>query len=686
MAIWIRVEKAAELLGLSRQAVWENALAGAYGPVRYVEGRGGNAGRVLEIDLAGLPPQAQVRYFEETYGIKRRQEAPAVPVLPELGERAREKVYRRLELVEAWREFKYKNSGSDLAARFVEAWNAAHPDRKISRATLYRLDREYRTGGLGGLVDRRGGDRRSEAAGAEEITDFAALLYRYYLDPNQPDLAFAYALAADKAREKGLNVPSYSTAKRLVKKLPYPVLVMHREGEKAFNDKCLPYIERDYTSIKSNEWWTSDHHQFDVFVKDGKKLVRPWVTVFMDMRSRLALGWAVSTQPSQDTVLAAFARAVRRYGVPENVYFDNGKDYRSRLFVEYDEARVRGIMRELGVAPHFAKPYNAQAKPAERLFLTLEKKFGKLWQTYCGSNPDERPERLKKILAGKEPGDVPTLAEFEAVLGDWLENVYNMTPHRGQGMDGQAPFEVYHANLAVKRTAPESVLRIMLMKTTRPVLVRRNGVWFADRWFWNEELAKHQGEKVYLRYDLEEIGRVHVFSLNDEYITTAEQKDLLSMGARAEDMAAAQREKKRARALARRYKARIEELGAEPDGIKRAVERRKEALAQSQQPAAPSPAPRPKVVELVRSPAFEAAARKMAAKAENPAPAPVEPAKEREWAARLAQILSARKAEAEAAAGRDKPAADAERRDRELKEMLMRKWEAERQKNAWEVL
>jgi hypothetical protein len=42
--------------------------------------------------------------------------------------------------------------------------------------------------------------------------------------------------------------------------------VKMREGEDAFVLKCEPAIERDYTTLASNDVWFGDDHRFDVMV------------------------------------------------------------------------------------------------------------------------------------------------------------------------------------------------------------------------------------------------------------------------------------------------------------------------------------------------------------------------------------------------------------------------------------
>jgi putative transposase len=111
------------------------------------------------------------------------------------------------------------------------------------------------------------------------------------------------------------------------------------------------------------------------------------VTAFNDGRSRRTVGCVVSVQPNSDTILAAFAQGASKYGLPEEVLIDNGKDYlcqtfaggRRKLRVQVDEARVGSMLSRLKVKPHFATPYNAKSKPIERAFRTVKEHFSRLW-------------------------------------------------------------------------------------------------------------------------------------------------------------------------------------------------------------------------------------------------------------------------------------------------------------------
>jgi hypothetical protein len=114
------------------------------------------------------------------------------------------------------------------------------------------------------------------------------------------------------------------------------------------------------------------------------------------------------------------------------------------------------------------------------------------------------------------------------------------------------------------------------------------------QWYFNGDLtAERLGESVYLRYRDEDMARVFVFTMKDEYIGEAAiMKRLPVFGADKEDIRAAHSEAKRVKRITRDYAAISDEIAAEPDDLTRILARKK------QEP--PHKPIMPKVIEPVR--------------------------------------------------------------------------------------
>lgn len=325
---------------------------------------------------------------------------------------------------------------------------------------------------------------------------------------------------------------SYRTVKRYIGSLP-PILHALREGGKYLNDKFMPYVVRDYTKYEVMQLWVSDHHQFDFYVRDGKSVYRPYLTAFVDMRSRKPMGWVISRYPSSYTILNALYNGIQSYGLPSEMLFDNGKDYRSKrlqgtsIFLDEEKIRIQGVFERYKIQVHFCEPYHGQSKPIERWFRTISDDFSKELPSYVGSNTkttlEERNRNWKMI---KDSVSI-TLDDVRVAFDEWVER-FNNRIHTGEGMNA-TPNEVFNAYY-------KNVIRIDLDRNYRQELfakeewhkVGRNGIKFEGINYWSVELIRLQGNKKKYRVvrDIDDIGQVCVYDKEGNFICEAYNKHI----------------------------------------------------------------------------------------------------------------------------------------------------------------
>lgn len=552
---WIPATQAATLLRCTDRTIRNRILAGGVTGRQCVAPSGQTA---YYIDPAADPTLAAIYLPEQT-------NAAVAQAVARLSHAQRRRGAQRLLAVEAWR--KYRDGlpkGANVMAVY-SAWATEHYIRLGLKQppgwkTMYRWCKAAELGGLAEVAPKNTG-----ASFAEPSPEAWAFFQTLYLDGNKRYIRDCWRQTKSAAKTNHWKWISYrQCSRKVMRDIPEATRILYREGTKALDDKCTPYIERAY-DMPSNAWWVVDHHQLDVAClgPDGKPIF-PWLTYWQDVRSRKCMGFILSTGPCLDVVLASLRRAMLEYGIPKHGYFDNGKEFRSRAFsggparlhkYDMDEVRVRASLSHLPLEVHFAQPYNAKAKTNERTFRTLRMQFSQQWSTYRGNNTLNRPEGVDKILREYDSnGLVPTMAELESAFSDWLEHVYAERPHTGRGMNNRTPNECYRAELREVVRVQEAELSLLMMRTSDARVVGRNGISLWGRSYHSPDLFGYLKKKVYARFDPKEVGRVYIFDLSDRFICIAERKDLMAYGATHEDIKQSMHAKSRYRKMVQSYK------------------------------------------------------------------------------------------------------------------------------------
>ena len=387
------------------------------------------------------------------------------------------------------------------------------------------------------------------------------------------------------------------------------MLIRAREGKKAFDDKCMPYIERDYSKLHPNQFWVSDHHLWDIFVRvpDGKggwKLERPWGSYWMDMRTRKMMSSIIRTEsPNSDVVLCSFGLGVEHFGIPNGVRLDNGKDYKARdmfypeghyIVSEEDEKKIfNSLAANLQIEVTYAIPYNAKAKPIERVFNTFEEQLGKKYPSYAGSNAKKRPEDLKDLNIM----DVITLEEFIVQHNQYVYEIYNNSGHSGDAMYGKSPNQVYADEPFTIRRASKEVLYFSLMRVKGQRTVQRNGITFKGIHFYNDNCINYIGQKVTARYDPTKPEILYVFDTNENFLFIAEEIQKQGWDLSSEDYQRENQRKKIAKQKAlNAYTA---------DNVIRSTESIGDRLKRQAESIDPATIAKPKTIEVVRNETIE---------------------------------------------------------------------------------
>lgn len=568
----LTVKEAAALKGCSERYIQAKVKDGS---IPHELGQTRNGRPQYLIPISGLDPAIQRRYYRqrgdplpEHLARERLAAEPDRPkkTLDQFTLDQREEIEFWINLLRLWQEARAKGkSKAEADKAFVAESCAAYGEKyRISRDILYRKWAAYQADDLEGLIDRRGSWKKGTSSVPQEIKDI--FMYTWLDDRALPvkKCMEATTLILQQERPELLeHLPSYDTFYRWSRECPMPLSVLARKGEKAFNDRCGVYVNRLYDNMMSNDYWIADGHTFDVIsvMEDGSERThRLTLSAFIDARSGIFVGWVVTDHPSSDATLLALRKAIKRYGIPKNIYVDNGREYLN-IDIGGTGHRTRKrkveiqlptpILTRLGIQMTNALPRNAQAKIIERAFRDIVF-LSQLFETYCGSNPSMRPEKLKYYI---KQGRIPTDSELAGVVEDMLEGYFNDQPYNGKVVRdrGKTRMEVYNQYRQGQaiRMASEEDLALMMMRSTRLQTVGRNGVYLTiggERlYYYNDALMLKQGQKVFVRYDPEVMNEVRVYDENEQYMLTAPlaEKLILEYGASKADLSAAMAEKRR---------------------------------------------------------------------------------------------------------------------------------------------
>ena len=463
-----------------------------------------------------------------------------------------------MKTVDDWQRYRSKYPGSKAEAddRFIALCAKTDPEHEFSIDTLYRRWKSIKQNDLDGLIDKRGKWKKGKSDIQPEVWD--AFLYFYLQEAQHPMMKcyeYMKLLLREDHPDLVADLPSYTTFTRRVKSdIPEAVEVLGREGQKAFRDRCAPYIRRTYESMASNEWWIADNHTFDVITQgDNGQRHRLHLTAFFDARSGIFTGCYVTLNPSSQATLIALRKGILKYGIPENIYVDNGSEFltfdiggrghRKRKPKDGQERfEPPPVFERLGIKMTNALVRNAKAKIIERRFRDVKDHLSRLFDTYTGGNVLEKPERLKGVLKN---GEIPLDSTFTEAVEELLDWYFNQQPYGGEVIAdrGKPRQQVYNENLYTKRVAGAEDLSLMLMRSARPQKVTRRGVHLdiaGQRLdYWNDDMLMNLlGKQVYFRYDPDDLSEVRVYDLEDRYIMTVpvDNTAVLTYGASREDV------------------------------------------------------------------------------------------------------------------------------------------------------
>ena len=336
-----------------------------------------------------------------------------------------------------------------------------------------------------------------------------------FLQPEKPTLKAVFRHVRQACRGSGQPVPSIKALRARVTARTLRERVAAREGADAAGDR-FRQVKAGPRTMRPLQVVQIDHTKVDLELVDdlGRTCIgRPWLTLVLDVHTRIVLGLCLSLDPpSAAGVALAVAHAVLpkaawlagrgialawpAEGLPEAIRVDNGSEFHSRAF-------GRGCQQH-GIRIEYRPPATPRfGGHIERLMGTLMGRVHALPGTTFSSVAER----------GKYPSQdraVLTFREFERLFALEVLGPYHNDVHSALGHTPRSAWVEGTAGQELRRPADPDALLLDFLPCEERV-VRRDGVRLFNVLYQDGALAHlvdAGGAKVRVKYDPRDLSAV----------------------------------------------------------------------------------------------------------------------------------------------------------------------------------
>jgi putative transposase len=455
----------------------------------------------------------------------------------ELEQKSFDEAYERFKIIEPLLSIKQRT------AKDVQKIAKKH---KKGMATIYRWLNVYKQyGNTSSLATKRefcGGKGKSRLSESVN-TIIDNVIDELYLNKQKYPLQTIYENIVFRCKNMNLEAPTKNTIRNRINNIHPKMIAKYRKGIKVNETRGMP---NKFPEVKMPlDIIQIDHTKVDVILVDEetrKPIGRPYITVAIDVYSRMVFGFYISLEaPGYFSVGQCLLNAILPkndllfkyqiagewpvYGLPKKVHMDNGSDFRSASLRNFcQEYKIQDIYRPV------ARPEFGGA--IERLIGTLMNKTHQLpGSTF--SNIFEKGNYNSELESAM------TIDKLEKWYMDFIINIYHKVEHTSIGMPPEDKF--YQGLLGVGEeksipflpSVPTDTLKLrmsLLPEIKRSV--QKNGITIDYITYFSETLRKWiiptQYKKfkpdfestVICRRDPRDISKIYVYDEDiKDYIT-----------------------------------------------------------------------------------------------------------------------------------------------------------------------
>lgn len=320
----------------------------------------------------------------------------------------------------------------------------------VNAATLYRWLQKYNAiGVITALIPQKRGWKEGKGripVFTEQIVD--EVINDFYLTTQRSTPQKTVTEVQRRCQLRGIEAPHPSTIRARIGKVTEKQRLRGRGFKEKAKNKFLPAAGSFPNADFPLAVIQIDHTPADIILVDDvyrKPIGRPWITLAMDVHTRMVTGYYLSFDPPSETSVAmCVAHSVLPkdewlllhgvdaqwpvWGFPKTIHVDNGADFRSNNFQQ--SCLMYGI--NLEYRPVKQPRYGGHI---ERVLGTLLREIHDLPGTTFSSIKDKEGYDSEKEA-------VMTKSEFETWLVTLICKVYHQRLHSGIGMSPLRKWEI----------------------------------------------------------------------------------------------------------------------------------------------------------------------------------------------------------------------------------------------------
>lgn len=332
-------------------------------------------------------------------------------------------------------------------------------ENKIDRSTIYRwINRYLSTGTVSSLApsEKSGGKGKSRLDNKVELI-IKSVIEDSYLTPQKKSAQKIYEEIQRKCKNAGLDAPSNQTVRNRIFTIPNIIKVKKRLGLKAAKELYSPILGNFPGANYPLSTVQIDHTLIDIILVDEENrrpVGRPWITLAIDVFSRMVLGFHISFDPPGAMGTGAcISHAILPkekwlagkdissewpcWGIMKTIHLDNAREFKGSMLkkacAEYGvELEWRPV-----ATPHWGGHI-------ERLLGTLLREI----HTLPGTTFSNTANRKNYNSVNKA---ALTLSELERWLTIFVCDIYHKRVHKGINM---TPIEKYREGIFGSNETP----------------------------------------------------------------------------------------------------------------------------------------------------------------------------------------------------------------------------------------